>query len=359
MRSDEGVGGDEWHAEPRFYLARVVPDGGTLESCTFAPCYFSMVSMRWWRSSRSWRPEWSPGSRGTRSRGAASPSTRASSSRPGDEVIEAAEAKSRLDQGALFLDARPVDFYKMSHIPGALSLPEPDFDRAFALLEPRLRTHFNLVVYCAGYGCEASHIVARKLRDKGIHAAILNEGWPAWTDAGYPHEAGSGPLSFLRNPLVPTRPPRGPRRVSSSTRASTRSPHPAAFAKIVYQWQVLGPVVSNLVAVILPWVEAVAGVLLIAGALEARVGGRGRRPARGRSSLAAASVLARGIDVENCGCTSVTAGHQAEKSFFTRGRALPDPTQPGHARGGPRSSWVLLPREAVRPGPSESQRRLP
>ena len=83
----------------------------------------------------------------------------------GDEVIEAPEAKSRLDRGALFLDARPVDFYKMSHIPGALSLPEPDFDRAFAALEPRLRGHFNLVLYCAGYGCEASHIVARKLRD--------------------------------------------------------------------------------------------------------------------------------------------------------------------------------------------------
>ena len=111
----------------------------------------------------------------------------------GDEVIEAAEAKNRLDQGALFLDARPVDFHKMSHIPGALSLPEPDFDHAFALLEPRLRTHFNLVVYCAGYGCEASHIVARRLREKGIHAAILNEGWPAWTDAGYPTKQGAEP----------------------------------------------------------------------------------------------------------------------------------------------------------------------
>jgi len=111
----------------------------------------------------------------------------------GDEVIEAAEAKNRLDRGALFLDARPADFHEMSHIPGALSLPEPDFDRAFAALEPRLRAHFNLVLYCAGYGCEASHIVARKLREKGIHAAILGEGWPAWTDAGYPTEPGALP----------------------------------------------------------------------------------------------------------------------------------------------------------------------
>jgi rhodanese-related sulfurtransferase len=104
----------------------------------------------------------------------------------GDELIQAAEAKARLDRGALFLDARPRDSWNLSRIPGSLSLPEEDFDRAFAELEPKLRATFNIVVYCSGYGCEASHIVARKLREKGIHAAILDEGWPAWTDAGYP-----------------------------------------------------------------------------------------------------------------------------------------------------------------------------
>jgi rhodanese-related sulfurtransferase len=111
----------------------------------------------------------------------------------GDEVVEAAEAKARLDRGALFLDARPLDFYAMEHIPGALPLPEDDFDNTFTRLEPQLRGRFDLVVYCSGYGCEASHIVARKLREKGIHAAILHEGWPAWTDAGYPTRTGREP----------------------------------------------------------------------------------------------------------------------------------------------------------------------
>jgi rhodanese-related sulfurtransferase len=110
-----------------------------------------------------------------------------------DEIIEAKAAKARLDKGALFLDARPIDFYRMEHIPGALPLPEPDFDAAFAKLEPRLRSTFDLVVYCAGFGCEASHIVAAKLRDKGIHAAILHEGWPAWQDAKYPTKTGDLP----------------------------------------------------------------------------------------------------------------------------------------------------------------------
>ena len=110
-----------------------------------------------------------------------------------DEVIEAKEAKARLERGALFLDARPRDFWKMEHVPGSLPLPENDFDSAFAGLEPRLRSSFDIVVYCSGFGCEASHIVAAKLRERGIHAAILHEGWPAWTDAGYPTRTGDRP----------------------------------------------------------------------------------------------------------------------------------------------------------------------
>ncbi len=111
----------------------------------------------------------------------------------GDQVVEAPEARRRLEKGALFLDARPVDFYDMSHVPGALPLPEDDFDRAFARIEPRLRESLDVIVYCAGFGCEASHIVARKLKDRGIPATILHEGWPAWQDAGYPVKAGREP----------------------------------------------------------------------------------------------------------------------------------------------------------------------
>lgn len=113
--------------------------------------------------------------------------------REGDQVIEAAEARQRLEKGALFLDARPVDFYEMSHVPGALPLPEEDFDRALAKIEPRLRESLDVIVYCAGFGCEASHIVARKLKDRGIPATILHEGWPAWQDAGYPVKPGREP----------------------------------------------------------------------------------------------------------------------------------------------------------------------
>jgi len=110
-----------------------------------------------------------------------------------DELVDAPEAQKRLERGALFLDARPIEFYRMAHIPGSVPLPETGFEAAFARLEPRLRTSFDIVVYCAGYGCESSHIVAAKLRARGIQAAILQEGWPAWTEAGYPTRQGDEP----------------------------------------------------------------------------------------------------------------------------------------------------------------------
>jgi rhodanese-related sulfurtransferase len=104
----------------------------------------------------------------------------------GDEILAAADARAVLDRGGLFLDARPRDFWRMSRIPGSLSLPEEDFDRAFAGIEGRLRQASGIVVYCSGYGCESSHIVARRLRERGLIAAILDEGIPAWLDAGFP-----------------------------------------------------------------------------------------------------------------------------------------------------------------------------
>jgi rhodanese-related sulfurtransferase len=104
----------------------------------------------------------------------------------GDELVPAAQAKVLLDREALFLDARPHAFWKMNRIPGALSLPEDAFDASFGPLEATIRRAPAIVVYCSGFGCEASHVVARRLRERGIAAAILDEGLPAWEDAGLP-----------------------------------------------------------------------------------------------------------------------------------------------------------------------------
>jgi len=111
----------------------------------------------------------------------------------GDQLLSARDAKRLLDRGALFLDARPHDFWRMNRIPGALSLPEDDFEQTFAALEPMVRRARAVVVYCSGYGCEASLVVARRLRERGIDAGVLDEGLPAWEDAGLPLDRGAKP----------------------------------------------------------------------------------------------------------------------------------------------------------------------
>jgi rhodanese-related sulfurtransferase len=104
----------------------------------------------------------------------------------GDVVVKAEQARVLHERGALFLDARPRDFWRMNRIPRALALPEDDFDKAYPEVEQEMRRAKAVVVYCSGYGCEASHVVARRLREKGFDAAILDEGLPAWQDAGLP-----------------------------------------------------------------------------------------------------------------------------------------------------------------------------
>jgi rhodanese-related sulfurtransferase len=109
----------------------------------------------------------------------------------GDEIIDVKEAFGRFDRHVLFVDARPRLSWEFERIPGSVSIPEDEFEERFSLLEERLRREFHLVVYCVGYGCESSHIVARRLREKGLEAVVLDEGWPAWQDEGLPTEKGS------------------------------------------------------------------------------------------------------------------------------------------------------------------------
>jgi uncharacterized membrane protein YphA (DoxX/SURF4 family) len=87
---------------------------------------------------------------------------------------------------------------------------------------------------------------------------------------------------------------------------------PREFARIVYHYRLIGPsqtlspAIANTFAVVLPWVEAVVGLLLIAGLW--------RREAALVTALmlvmfliAVGWALANGIDVEKCGCFSVSS----------------------------------------------------
>jgi uncharacterized membrane protein YphA (DoxX/SURF4 family) len=92
--------------------------------------------------------------------------------------------------------------------------------------------------------------------------------------------------------------------------------YPREFARIVYHYRLIGPsqtlspVVANVFAVMLPWIEAAAGLLLVVGVW--------RREAALLTALmlvmflvAVGWAMAHGIDVEKCGCFSVTAEGRA------------------------------------------------
>lgn len=89
--------------------------------------------------------------------------------------------------------------------------------------------------------------------------------------------------------------------------------NPVAFARIIYHYQLIGPsqqigpLPANLAAVTLPWTELVAGLLLASGVW--------RREAALLAAamliaflVAVSAALARGIDLDNCGCFSVSGG---------------------------------------------------
>jgi putative oxidoreductase len=122
---------------------------------------------------------------------------------------------------------------------------------------------------------------------------------------------------------------------------------PDRFAEIVYRYQILGPnawippLVPNLFAVTLPWIEIVAGLALICGVW--------RRESALLTGLmltmfiiAVGWTLHQGIDIENCGCFSLSEeGRRAgwalilEDVLLLMGAAL----------------LVFLPPRAKEPGP--------
>lgn len=79
--------------------------------------------------------------------------------------------------------------------------------------------------------------------------------------------------------------------------------HPTEFAKVVYNYQILPVVASNLLAIVLPWLELFAGLALLVGVFRAE-------SALTLSVLlvvfiVALSVnLARGVDID-CGCMTL------------------------------------------------------
>jgi rhodanese-related sulfurtransferase len=95
------------------------------------------------------------------------------------------------EKRGLILDARPEIFYEIGHVPGAVSFPREEFDKAYLSLRSRLEPDRSqlLMVYCSGGDCEDSQMVADGLSKLGYRRIyVFKGGWGAWQQAHLPEE---------------------------------------------------------------------------------------------------------------------------------------------------------------------------
>jgi len=81
-----------------------------------------------------------------------------------------------------WVDARPRDKFAAGHIDGALLLNEDEWSKLVPAFLDAWDPDLPVVVYCEGGSCEASHAVARRLREElkigNVH--VLKGGLTAW-----------------------------------------------------------------------------------------------------------------------------------------------------------------------------------
>ncbi|MCU0600387.1 MAG: rhodanese-like domain-containing protein [Desulfobacterales bacterium] len=90
---------------------------------------------------------------------------------------------------AVFLDARPADFYDQGHIKGALSLPWNMVDEKIMEVMDKIPSDATIITYCDGATCELSEMLAEYMIDMGfedVHTLI--NGWTLWNQQNLPVE---------------------------------------------------------------------------------------------------------------------------------------------------------------------------
>ncbi len=82
-----------------------------------------------------------------------------------------------------WVDARPRAKFEEGHIPGAILLNEDEWDRLVPAFLDAWEPEEMVVVYCDSGSCEASHAVARRLREdlKLENVRVLKGDWKRWS----------------------------------------------------------------------------------------------------------------------------------------------------------------------------------
>lgn len=106
-------------------------------------------------------------------------------SRDSLEPVARPDLLDRVREGMVcVLDVRPPEEYAAGHVPGAVNVPLKALEAHLAELDPCQ----EVVAYCRGPHCILAFEAVARLREHGITAHRLEDGFPEWQLAGLPVE---------------------------------------------------------------------------------------------------------------------------------------------------------------------------
>lgn len=103
------------------------------------------------------------------------------------EPVPAKELLTRARNGEVtVLDVRPAGEYAAGHLPGAVNIPLDELEKHLDQFRPGQ----EIVAYCRGPYCVLAYDAVARLRQQGLKARRLEDGFPEWKTAGLPVEGG-------------------------------------------------------------------------------------------------------------------------------------------------------------------------
>lgn len=102
------------------------------------------------------------------------------------EPVLAEELLTRARAGEVtVLDVRLPEEFAAGHLPGAINIPLSELEARLGELRPDQ----EVVAYCRGPYCVLSYDAVARLREQGLQARRLKDGYPEWKIAGLPVES--------------------------------------------------------------------------------------------------------------------------------------------------------------------------
>ncbi len=99
------------------------------------------------------------------------------------EPVQREELLQRVREGLVtVIDVRPEEEFEAGHLPGAINIPPDELEQRLDALDPDQQ----VVAYCRGPHCVFSYDAVQLLRERGVEASRLEDGFPEWKSAGYP-----------------------------------------------------------------------------------------------------------------------------------------------------------------------------